>query len=143
MKDEYKFNLIQYLIFNNKKCIFVAILIVFILISLVTSSFIIRVFDIEKVTAQVVCENNACTLNFYNIGLEKNNFKFVKIKEDKYYIENLVLSEPKLNADNIAFQEVSLKLKSYQGLNNEIVELKMYKNKEILIKKIFKIIIER
>ena len=62
MKDEYKFNLIQYLIFNNKKCIFVAILIVFILISLVTSSFIIRVFDIEKVTAQVVCENNACNL---------------------------------------------------------------------------------
>ncbi len=143
MKDEYKFNLNNYLLNNNRKQIFLGILVLIILICFITISLVFHVYNIQTVRAKTICEHNECILNFYNSDFINNNYKFVKIKKKQYKIEKIVWAEPFFNQNNILFQEVSLILKDYKGQNNKIIEIEIYKNKDVLMKKIWKILLER
>ena len=143
MKDELKYNLTNYLISNNKREKVITILIIFILLILLLISVILKIEDIEVFHAITTCEEKNCVLKFYRKLVKYVIYDINKIKEKKYKIKKIEFAEPGLDKENSILQEVTLNLKQYQGINNEIVEIKLYKNKEKLIKKIIRIIVER
>ena len=48
-----------------------------------------------------------------------------------------------MDTANQAYQKIAINAIDYKGNNNEIVKLKIYKNKEKIIKKVWKQILER
>lgn len=143
MKEELKYNLTNYLITNTKKQKVITILVGLTLLILFLFSMLFKIDDIEIKNALTVCIEQNCTLKFYDNKVKNVKYDFVKVKESKYRINQIEFAEPSLDSTNGLVQEVTLKLKKYQGINNEIVEIKLYKNKEKLLKKIVKMIVER
>ena len=143
MKEEFKYNLTSYLITHNRKQIILSFIIFIGLIIFVFLSFKYTIYNIEKTNAKTICNQEECTINFYHYGISKEDYQFIKIKDKKYEIIASSFSEPTLDNTNTIIQEVTLKLQNYKGINNEIVEIKVYKNKEKKKKKIMDIIVER
>lgn len=142
MKEEYKYNLINYLNDNKKSTIFL-IVIILLINCFGFMSYFITVYNTEKTTGITKCNNSECYIEFYLQGILKNSYNFVKIKDKKYDIDYIEYTEPEIDTSNTILQKVTIKLSKYKGYNNEIVEVSLYKNKEKLIKKIYKIIVER
>lgn len=142
MKSELKYNLIKYLETNNKKQIMLSILIFFILFIIVLFFCIFEIDNIERVTTKMNCNQQNCTINFYHYGISEK-YEFIKLNGKKYKIIDLKFSDLELDSANNIFQEVFITIHGYSGKNNEIVEIGLCKNKEKLIKKIYKIIVER
>ena len=69
--------------------------------------------------------------------------QFVKVGTLKYEIEDITIGEIQSDYLNNTFHDFTLKLKEYKGKNNDVVEIQLLKNKEKVIKKIWKIIVER
>ena len=61
----------------------------------------------------------------------------------KYEVEDLKIGELQSDFFNNTFHDFTLKLKEYKGENNDVVGIQLLKNKEKMIKKIWKIIVER
>ena len=143
MKEELKYNLYNYLKTNSKKQFSLSILLLILCSFLLFFLIKIKIYDVEIINAQTSCELENCTIKFYQNNLIKKEYNFAKIKNKKYQITNISFAEPMIDNTNTILQEVNVNLKNYQGNQNEIVEIKLYKNKERMIKKIFKIMVER
>ena len=70
-------------------------------------------------------------------------YEFFEINDKNVEIETIHFDEPILDNLNNAYQKVTLKGKEIKGENNKIMKLKIFQNKEKIIQKIGKIIIER
>ncbi len=142
MKRYLKYNLITYLEKDNKKYQYSGFITVILLTSLFVYSLKYDTYNILETTAQVLCEEECILQFFYPI---KNGFNAEQIRiNDKYHeIENLSFGEITIDTANIGYQKITLKAKGYKGENNKFVKLQIYKNKEKILKKIFKIIKER
>lgn len=143
MKEELKYNITSYLMADNKMSIVLSTIIILIMILIIIFSCIYNIYNVNSTNAITNCEKDNCFLSFYNYGIEYEKYQFVELKNKKYEVESIDFMSPNLDEKNTIFQEVNIKLKNYKGLNNEIVEIKIFKNKEKLIKKIFKIVLER
>lgn len=104
--------------------------------------FSLDTYKMTSTNAQVVCEED-CNLFFYTSSFDSDQVAFVKVNQKKYFDSSFSLEEPFLDEYNQAVQKVTLNLKEFQGKNNEIVTVKIFKDKEKLIKRLFKIITER
>ena len=142
MKEYMKYNLNMFLANDSKKytSLFL-VLFVYICIFLFLS-FYIKVYNTMIVDAQVFCEKE-CEVRFYTIPNKHLLGDFIKINNEKFEIENIRFDEVKVDSSNNVFQMVALKVKEFKGNDKEIVKLKIYQNKELIIKKIIKIVIER
>ncbi len=143
MKDELKYNLVTYTKEHNKKISLVTLIAGLGIMTIIILLFLFEVPDVSLFQASTICENNNCILEFYQSENTTKNISFIKINKKKYEIQNITYSKPELDANGVIYQKVSLELKKYQAKENEIVELKIYKDKVKLIKKIMKIILER
>lgn len=95
-------------------------------------------YNIYHTTAINECFNNVCTLSFTIPKKEDFLTDLVIINNHEYFINQI-------SFENISSydQKITLKLKEYQGINKEVVNLQIFKNKEKLISKIYQIIVER
>ena len=143
MKEEYKYNLTNYLIDNDSKNWLLIFLIIVSIILVIILTISHSVYDIEKSNGITSCINTECYIKYNQYGASESNYNFVKIKNEQYNIENIKYSEFKIDEINKIYQEVIINPEEYQGNDNEIVEISLYKNKDILLKKIWKIILER
>ena len=142
MMPELKYNLINYLKNNNKKQSILYILSIILIIIVLIILFAYKSYSVEIINGRTICEENKCVVKYYNIQ-SKNDYDFVKIKNKEYKIESIEYGEIQFDSANNFFQEVTLILQKYRGKNNEIIEMKFYKNKERLIKKIYNLVVER
>ena len=80
MKEEYKYNLINYLIDNDRKSwlliSFIIIVIIMAIIVTISSSF----YDIEKLNGITSCIDTECYIKYYQYGPSESNSDFIKIK---------------------------------------------------------------
>jgi hypothetical protein len=143
MKEELKYNLINYLYEKNKVKTCWVMVITFLLIILFIIFMFYKIYDVENVNAQVFCEEENCKIMYYHYIDFNSTYDFVKINNQKYEIEELNYSDLSLDNSNNTYQSVLLYLDNYRGNNNEIVKIKLYKNKEFILKKIWHIIVER
>lgn len=143
MKEEIKYNLINYLKDNATKQKVLVVLVALFLFLIIVFYLLFSVIQVETTNALTSC-NNTCHLEFYLTDVQKNNkFRFIKVGKKQYNIKDIEFLEPEINSVNQIVQKVQLELENYDGKNNEIVELKLYKNKETMLKKIVRIILER
>lgn len=142
--DEYlKYNLNSYLIKKDNihnKGIIIAILM---LLSVLLFTYKYELTIKTTINVETICENEDCSIRFYKNIKDDFSFDNVEINKNKYKVKDLKIGEVTLDSSNDAYQEITLKLKDYQGVNNEITKLQIIKNKEKFITKIFKIIVER
>ena len=140
MNENIKYNLNNYLQNKNNYSI-----LVFLLLFLFLGSFIVSlvtdVYDRITINAETICEETTCEIVFYWQTEKILNSDFIKINDEKIEIENISFGEIALDNSNTAIQKVTLKGKEYKGKNKEIVKVKIFQNKEKIIKKIGKIII--
>jgi hypothetical protein len=104
---------------------------------------IYKVNDVLSLNGQVYCEEKNCLIKYYLSSGINNNYDYVKINNVKYEVDNIEYGELNVDSNNNVYQEVTLKLADYSGNNNEIVNVLLYRNKEIILKKIWQIIVER
>lgn len=143
MRENLKYNITNYLKTDSKIQVILMFVIIVLSTILMLISFTLSIYSVETINAQTECNKEICTLHFFEMNATKEKYDFVKIKSKKYEIENINYAEASLDAANNIIQELSLKLENYQGNHNEIIELNLYKNKEKILKKIVKIILER
>lgn len=141
MREDLKYNLASYLQKKNNYSFFVFLLF-FLFLVLFVASLVIDTYNITTINAETNCEET-CEVVFYWPVEKTMKYDFIKINDKRIEIENLKFGEIELNNTNTAFQKIALKGKEYKGENNEIVKVKIFQNKEKIIKKIGKIIIER
>ncbi len=143
MNDDIKYNLHSYLNedkTNHKYLLGSICLFIFLFLFL---SFFISNYDIVTENATTLCDNKECTIEFF-WPIEKTWLcDKIKINTMDYEIEQINFEEVFMDNTNNAYQKIILKVKDYKGNNNEIVKLKIYKNKEKIIKKVLKKILER
>lgn len=142
MQEYLKYNLNSYLRKDRKK--YAIFYLVPILIVLATFLYAIKkdAYSVYETNAETLC-NDSCMLTFYYPYREGFTYDFIKINGSKYEIEETFFGDVVLDSSNEGFQSITLKVKEYEGKNQEFVKLQIYKNKEKLIKKIIKIMKER
>ncbi len=143
MKEYLKYNLNSYLNKGVKKQSIIIVVILISLLFLLNYAFTYYTYNTSNINAQTVCDDEMCSLQFYLQIAENLQYDFIKINGEKYFVESIDLEEVILDNNNNGFQKAILKVKEYEGKNNEIVKLQIFKNKERVITKIFKIIVER
>lgn len=143
MHDYLKYNLNSYLQKDKNKnhCFIYVSLFFFILIIITIITF--YSYNVITLTAQTFCDTEECELVFYWQTNRPFQYEFFKVNDKKVEIDAINFDDPILDNLNNAYQKVTLKGKEYKGENNEIVTIKIFQNKEKIIKKIGKIIIER
>lgn len=142
MREDLKYNLNSYLQKKNNHSILFALL-CFLFLGILIASFLLDAYNIKTINAQTICEEEVCEIVFYGQAGEPFKYDFIKINEKKIEVEALNFGEVMLDNTNNAIQRITLKGKEYKGKNNEIIKVKIFQNKEKIIKKIGKIIIER
>ena len=144
MNDYLRYNIHNYLHSNVKKQHFLTRVGAVIFLILLLFSCNIDTYAILNTSGLTTCEENICLVSFYITSSEKIvQYDFIKINSQKVELEEIDFGEITLDNANNAYQKVTLKIKEWRGNHNEIVKLKIYQNKEKMIKKITKIIIER
>ena len=142
MREDIKYNLNSYLQKRKKHSILVTFLFL-LFITILLISITIDAYNILAINAQMVCEETNCEIVFYWQAEKPLTYDFIKINDKKVEVESINFGEVVLDNTNNAIQKVTLKGKEYQGKDNEILKIKIFQNKEKIIKKIGKIIIER
>lgn len=142
MKRELKYNLNKYLEINTIKSKVLIILVFITLISIILFFLIFKIDNIENITGKISCSQEKSIIEFYHYGISEK-YTHIKLHGKNYKIIDLKYSDLELDNANNIFQEVSIIIDGYECRNNEIVEVGLYKNKEKLIKKIYRIIVER
>jgi len=142
MREDIKYNLNSYLQKRKKHSILVTFLFL-LFITILLISITIDAYNILAINAQTVCEETTCEIVFYWQAEKPLTYDFIKINDKKVEVESINFGEVVLDNTNNAIQKVTLKGKEYQGKDNEILKIKIFQNKEKIIKKVGKIIIER
>lgn len=142
MREDIKYNLNSYLQKRKKHSILVTFLFL-LFITILLISITIDAYNILAINAQTVCEETTCEIVFYWQAEKPLTYDFIKINDKKVEVESINFGEIVLDNTNNAIQKVTLKGKECQGKDNEILKIKIFQNKEKIIKKIGKIIIER
>jgi hypothetical protein len=142
MQEYLKYNLTTYLYEKDKAKIWFITIISISLVIIFLIIMFFKIYDVENINGQVVCDNK-CNVIYYHYTNFDTYYDFVKINNKKYKIQNVEYSELSLDNQNNTFQEVALDLEDYKGNNNEIVKVKLYKNKMSIAKKIWQIVVER
>jgi hypothetical protein len=142
MQEYLKYNLTTYLYEKDKAKIWFITIISISLVIIFLIIMFFKIYDVENINGQVVCDNK-CHVIYYHYTNFDTYYDFVKINNKKYKIQNVEYSELSLDNQNNTFQEVALDLEDYKGNNNEIVKVKLYKNKMSIAKKIWQIVVER
>ncbi len=142
MNDYLKYNLPRYLKYKMtlKTSLFIGLILL--LISLFGFLSFYETYDSYSLSAQVRCDTS-CKMHFYLPTSMRFDSQFVKVGTLKYEIEDITIGEIQSDYLNNTFHDFTLKLKEYKGKNNDVVEIQLLKNKEKVIKKIWKIIVER
>lgn len=142
MKNYLKYNLLSHLHIEAKKYTILWILPIVLLFFLLYYAYRQEVYAVYETNAETLCESD-CNLSFYYPVEKGFYYDYIKINEKQYEIEEVYFGSYLLDTTNVGLQKITLKVKEYQGKNNEYVNLKIFKNKEKLIKKIIKIMKER
>ncbi len=144
MNDYLKYNIHNYLQGKGKKQNFLVGIGMVIFLILLFFSCYIDTYAILSTNGMTTCEENTCFVSFYiNSSGKILQYDFIKINNQKVELEEIDFGEITLDNTNNAYQKVTLKIKEWRGNHNELVKLKIYQNKEKMIKKITKLIIER
>ncbi len=138
------------LLLNLKPKSFIKIIIINILIAMVIIfSFFIKISSIEKLKAMIICDKKCVLITeiSYDKVTEVNNYFYLSLNDEaKQKFKILNIGEIKYDAVlKINYQEVLFDTfidKKYQ-INNLVVDVKFFTNKEVLIKKIIKMFVER
>jgi len=141
MKEQLKYNKYNYFKEERFNLLNYFIFLIFLIFIIFISTYKIDI--IEEITATTTCSNNNCTISFYNLTTRELKEEEWTIKDKTYKVEEYKYGEVMLDTNNNSLNLVTIKLKDYKGSNNEIVTLKGIKNREILVVKLFKIILER
>ena len=141
MQEYIKYNLHHYLRKDAKKYTFLWVIPICLFLFLLGFAYKRSAYDVLEIKGQTFC-NEECTIDFF-YPADTFLYDFVKINHKKYDIDEVKFDDPILDSNNTAIQNITLKLKEYQGKNNEFVVVEVFKNKENLLKKIAKIIKER
>ncbi len=142
MKEYLKYNLNSYLKKDRNKYTLFCFFPLLIFFFLFYYSYKITVYNVYETNAETVCEDK-CNLTFYYPYQEGFYYDFIKINGTKYEVENIFFGNAMLDSSNIGIQSITLVVKEYKGNTNEFVKMQIFKNKERLLKKIWKIIKER
>ncbi len=142
MKEYLKFNLNRYLRRDRNRYAYLCFVPLCILFCLVVYSLQKEVYNVYETSAQTVCEET-CIISFYYPYTEGFYYDYIKINGQKFEVEEKQFGDVVLDSSNVGVQNIALKVKEYQGKNQEFVKLQIYKNKEKLLKKIIKIMKER
>lgn len=142
MTEYLKYNLNCYLRRDKKKYTLFWILPIFSIFLLLLCSFKIMAYNVYETNAETLCEEN-CNISFYYPYQEGFSYDFIKINGKKYEVENIFFGNILLDSSNVGIQNITLIAKEYKGKTNEFVKLQIYKNKETLVNKIWKIMKER
>ncbi len=141
MSEYLKYNLPSYLNKDKNKYSFFWLIPFCLFLILLFYAYKKEAYDVLEVKGQIFCQEE-CTINFFYPTTDFI-YEFIKINHKTYEIETVSFSDPVLDSNNNALQNISLKVKKFQGNQNEFVTMQIYKNKERLLKKIAKSIIER
>lgn len=141
MQEYIKWNIYRYLAMDKNKYRVLWIVPLCLFLLLLFYAYKKDAYDVIEITGQTICQEQ-CTIEFFYPATAFYG-DFVKINREKYEIETISFSEPILDSNNQAIQNISLKLKKYSGTPNAFVTMQVYKNKERLLKKIARIMKER
>ncbi len=142
MKEYLRFNLNSHLYKNSKKYSITWFIPLIIIIFIIIFSLTHSVYNVYDVSAIYKCDQK-CTLDFYISILDGFTYDYITINNKTYEIDNILYGDIELNENNVGIQKIALEVKEYEGKNNEVVKLKIFKNKEKMLKKIYEIIKER
>lgn len=142
MQEYLKYNLNRYLRKDRKKYVYFYLVPFVLLFTLILCSYKKDAYSVYETNAQTLC-NNECTLTFYYPYKEGFTYDLIKINGRKYEIEETFFGDVMLDSSNEGIQSMTLKVKEYEGKNQEFVRLQIYQNKEKMLKKIMKIMKER
>lgn len=128
----------KYLLYYKKpqKKLLKDILIIIIIITLIIIVFKIEVYEVKELTALYEDKTIKFPLDYQNIDMINNNSK-IKYQDKTLKIENYKKGEPYLN-NGIAYEDIEINTEL--ETDSQIVNLKIYYQKERIIKKIKKII---
>ncbi len=141
MQEYVRYNLHRYLCMDKKKYIFIWIGPFLLFLLLIIVFFKLEAYQVIEIKGQTFCQQE-CTIQFF-YPAEEFQYEFIKINNQIYDIDKVIFSESMLDANNMAIQTITLQIPNYRGNHNEFVTVKIYKNKEKLLKKIIKIIKEK
>lgn len=142
MQEYLKYNLNSYLRKDRKKYVYFYLVPFAILFTIIWWSYKKDAYSVYETNAQTLC-NDTCMLTFYYPYSEGFTYDFIKINGSRYEIEETFFGDVVLDSSNEGIQSMTLKVKEYEGKNQEFVKLQIYKNKEKMLKKIIKIMKER
>lgn len=142
MNDYLKYNLQRYLNYKIKLKTGLFVGLILLLIFLLGILSFHETYEVYALNAQVICDSS-CELRFYLPTSVKFDYHFIRVEGLKYEVEDLKIGELQSDFFNNTFHDFTLKLKEYKGENNDVVGIQLLKNKEKMIKKIWKIIVER
>ena len=124
------------------------ILIYLILISfsiIITSLFIFKIYDVNKVKGYVSCDE-ICKIELTVNYLDTNKYKnidMIKINKENKNINNITVSD--IYADELTknnYQIVTLEVDQLDdGILNTFVDVSVYSNKELIINKIINVLL--
>ena len=124
------------------------ILIYLILISfsiIITSLFIFKIYDVNKVKGYVSCDE-ICKIELTVNYLDTNKYKnidMIKINKENKNINNITVSD--IYADELTknnYQIVTLEVDQLDdGILNTFVDVSLYSNKELIINKIINVLL--
>lgn len=141
MSEYINYNLHRYLFQDTKKYQWIWFVPICLFLLLFFLAYKHTAYEVIEVKGQTFC-NEECTINFF-YPADSFIYEFIKIKNQTYDVQKIEFADPILDGNNNALQNITLTLKEYKGNHNEFVVLKIFKNKENMLKKITKIIKER
>lgn len=142
MPEYLKYNFNGYLYKDRKKYAYFYLVPIVTILLLLFYSYKKEAYNVYETNAKTIC-NEVCQITFYFPYKEGFSYDFIKINGKKYEVEETFFGDVMLDSSNEGIQSITLKVKEYEGKNQEFVRLQIYKNKEKFIKKIIKIMKER
>ncbi len=109
----------------------------------ILTSLLYSLEDKVKIKALTSCNEELCTLNFYQSYDSPYNINKIKINDKEYLIKDIFYGELETDNDNNYFQKISIIPNDYDLKNNEIVKLDLINEKISLLKLVIKKVKEK
>lgn len=143
MYDDLIFINNSYLINLKPKKYFLPILTIMLIIILVVFSIIKESYDVKKYIGYVTC-NDLCEIDI-SLSLDEvskiKDAKYLKIDNKNLNIKEIEISDVLVDKNNnLNYQIISYKVENI-NIESLFYEVKVYYNKEIILKKIFNILV--
>lgn len=137
MKEELKYNTYTYFKRKYGGTWVVTSISILALIALVIFACTYKIEMVETYSAESICEKKDCVMKLYLPTKEVHALKKIKIENKTYQVKEIQLGEAFIDTNNNPLQEVKIKIADKKILNNEIIEIKIIKQKQKLMKQFF------